>query len=178
LVIFLTLVLCGSIIMWRGYRYQDKLIELSLKLHDEHQRLEQANASLIENIARQQLLQDELVEANKLSSLGLMVAGVAHELNTPIGGAIICVTNADNANDKLKKAMEQGLSKSQFSAAVNLINSSLHLAIINLDKAVSHIKHFKRLAIDRVNEDYLNCLLDDIVSDLIISLRPLLKKII
>jgi signal transduction histidine kinase len=176
LVIFLTLVLCGSIIMWRGYRYQDKLIELSLKLHDEHQRLEQANASLIENIARQQLLQDELVEANKLSSLGLMVAGVAHELNTPIGGAIICVTNADNANDKLKKAMEQGLSKSQFSAAVNLINRSLHLAIINLDKAVSHIKHFKRLAIDRVNEDYLNCLLDDIVSDLIISLRPLLKK--
>jgi signal transduction histidine kinase len=176
LVIFLTLVLCGSIIMWRGYRYQDKLIELSLKLHDEHQRLEQANASLIENIARQQLLQDELVEANKLSSLGLMVAGVAHELNTPIGGAIICVTNADNANDKLKKAMEQGLSKSQFSAAVNLINRSLHLAIINLDKAVSHIKHFKRLAIDRVNEDYLNCLLDDIVSDLIIRLRPLLKK--
>ncbi|GAC21033.1 sensor histidine kinase [Paraglaciecola arctica] len=176
LAILLTLTLGGSIIIWRGYRYHSKLIELSLKLQHEHQKLEQANDALVENIARQQLLQDELVEANKLSSLGLMVAGVAHELNTPIGGAIICVSNADDANNKLKLAMVKGISKSQFSAGVDIINRSLHLAIINLDKAVNHIKHFKRLAIDRVNEDYLNCLLGDIVSDLSISLRPLFKK--
>lgn len=176
LVVFLILSLSGLIIIWRGYRYQEKLIGLSLKLHNERQQLKQANKSLIENVARQQLLQDELVEANKLSSLGLMVAGVAHELNTPIGGAIICVTNADDANNNLTKAMEKGISKSQFSAGVNIINRSLHLAIINLDKAVSHIKHFKRLAIDRVNEDYLNCVLTDIVSDLMVSLQPLLKK--
>lgn len=176
LAVFLTLSLCGLIIIWRGYRYQHTLLELTLKLRNEHQQLEQANTSLIENIARQQLLQDELVEANKLSSLGLMVAGVAHELNTPIGGAIICVTNADDANTKLTKAMEEGITKSQFSAAVELISRSLHLAIINLDKAVNHIKHFKRLAIDRVNEDYFECLLSDIVSDLVVSLRPIFKK--
>jgi signal transduction histidine kinase len=174
--IFLALAICGLILIWRGYRYQDKLIELSIKLRSEQRELKRVNDSLVENIARQQLLQDELVEANKLSSLGLMVAGVAHELNTPIGGAIICVTNADDANNKLKKAMEEGLSKSQFNAAVDLINQSLHLAIINLDKAVNHIKHFKRLAIDRVNEDFVKCLLSDIVSDLIVSLRPILKK--
>ena len=176
LTIFLTLSLASLIIIRSGYRYQEKLIGLSLKLHNEHQQLEQANKSLIENIAKQQLLQDELVEANKLSSLGLMVAGVAHELNTPIGGAIICVTNANDANDNLTKAMEKGISKSQFSAGVDIINRSLHLAIINLDKAVSHIKHFKRLAIDRVNEDYLDCVLADIVSDLMVSLQPRLKK--
>lgn len=176
LAIFLSLTVCGLFIIWRGYRYQDKLIALSLKLRNEQQELKRVNDSLNENIARQQLLQNELVEANKLSSLGLMVAGVAHELNSPIGGAIICVSNADNANDKLKKAMEEGLSKSQFRAGVELINTSLHLAIINLDKAVNHIKHFKRLAIDRVNEDYIDCLLDDIVSDLVISLDPSFKK--
>jgi signal transduction histidine kinase len=105
-----------------------------------------------------------------------MVAGIAHELNTPIGGAIICVSNADNTNNNLKKAMREGLSKSQFSAAIDLMHSSLHLATVNLDKAVNHIKHFKRLAIDRVNEDYVDCLLDDVVSDLVTSLRPLFKK--
>lgn len=176
LVVFLISSLSGLIIIWRGYRYQEKLIGLSLKLSNESQQLKQANKLLIENIARQQLLQDELVEANKLSSLGLMVAGVAHELNTPIGGAIICVSNANNTNNNLTKAMEKGISKSQFQSGVDLINSSLHLAIINLDKAVTHIKHFKRLAIDRVNEDYLNCVLTDIVSDLMVSLQPLLKK--
>jgi signal transduction histidine kinase len=175
-VIFFSLTVCGLFIIWREHRYQNKLIELSLKLKNDQQELKRVNNSLIENIGRQQLLQDELVEANKLSALGLMVAGVAHELNTPIGGAIICLSNADNANNKLKKSMEEGLSKSQFRSGVDLINTSLHLATINLDKAVNHIKHFKRLAIDRVNEDYVECLLDDIVSDLVVSLKPLFKK--
>lgn len=176
LAIFFTLTISGFLIIWRGHRYQQTLIALSLKLQNEQQELKRVNDSLVENLSRQQLLQDELVEANKLSSLGLMVAGVAHELNTPIGGAIICLSNADNANDNLKQAMKEGLSKSQFSAGVDLISSSLDLAMINLDKAVNHIKHFKRLAIDRVNEDYLDCVLGDIVSDLIISLRPILNK--
>ncbi|UJF20868.1 sensor histidine kinase [Shewanella sp. OMA3-2] len=176
LVIFLSLAVCGFFIIWREFCYQCKLIALSLKLQNEQQELERVNDSLTKNIVRQQLLQDELVEANKLSSLGLMVAGVAHELNTPIGGAIICVSSADNANEKLKKSMLEGLSKSQFSAAVELIHSSLHLAIVNLDKAVNHLKHFKRLAIDRVNEDYIECLLDEVVSDLIVSLQPLFIK--
>lgn len=175
-ILFLSLAISSLLIIWRGHRYQNKLIELSFKLSSEQQDLKRVNDSLTKNIARQQLLQDELVEANKLSSLGLMVAGIAHELNTPIGGAIICVSNADNTNNNLKKSMQEGLSKSQFSEAIDLMHSSLHLATVNLDKAVNHIKHFKRLAIDRVNEDYVDCRLDDVVSDLVTSLRPLFNK--
>jgi signal transduction histidine kinase len=175
--IFLSLTLIGLTINWREYRHQSLLIALSLKLRAEQQELKRVNQILLENIARQQLLQDELVEANKLSSLGLMVAGVAHELNTPIGGAIMSVSNAENANALLKKAMLEGITKTQFSEGVDSITSNLNMAKINLDKAVGHIKHFKRLAIDRVNEDYIACSLEVIVADLIISLEPRLKPV-
>lgn len=174
--VFSILFLALLAVNWREYRYQSKLISLSLKLSREQQETKRINAALRENIAQQQLLQDELVEAQKLSSLGLLVAGVAHELNTPIGGAIISLSNADNANDNLRKEMEAGISKSQFSAGVESINSNLHLTKINLNKAAEHINRFKRLAIDRVDEEYRTCQLDEIVTDLIASLQPRLTK--
>lgn len=176
LAVFLAFTLTGLAVNWRAYRYQGNLIDVSLKLRNEHQELNRVNKSLRENIAQQQLLQDELVEAHKLSSLGLMVAGVAHELNTPIGGAIISISIATNANLEFKNAMDKGITKSQFRAGVEAINGSLDMAKINLDKAVNHIKRFKRLAIDRVNEDYLDCSLNVIVSDLIASVQPRLKN--
>jgi signal transduction histidine kinase len=173
--VFVVLATIGLLVNWQEYRYQATLISLSLALQKERQELHQLNQTLVENIARQQLLQDELVEANKLSALGLTVAGVAHELNTPLGGAIMSVSNAHNANKGLEKAMLEGISKTQFSQGVESINSSLDLAKINLNKAVNLIKHFKRLAIDRVNEDYIQCSIDDIVGDLVVSLHHRLK---
>ncbi|MDP5131724.1 MAG: HAMP domain-containing histidine kinase, partial [Paraglaciecola sp.] len=176
LLLFSALAAVGLVFNWRAASYQSELISLSIKLRAEQQELTQANKSLQQIIERQQILQDELVESNKLSALGLMVAGVAHELNTPLGGALISVTNAEHANEKLKKAMLEGITKTQFNTSIGVITDSLHLASINLDKAVEQVKHFKRLAIDRVSADCIACTIDDIVSDLLISLRPTLKK--
>jgi signal transduction histidine kinase len=174
--IFFSFAFAGIYIVWRGQRYQGQLIQLSRKLQAEEQALRQANTSLTEHIARQHLLQDELVEAKKLSSLGLMVAGVAHELNTPIGGAIMSLSNADNANKQLKKSMVEGLTKQQFSDSVESINENLQLVSVNLNRAVNLIKQFKRLAIDRVNEDYVHCSLNNIIADVVTSLQAHIKQ--
>lgn len=174
--LFVSLTIIGLTVNWREYRFQQQLLALSSKLHHEQVELKRVNKALQDNIAMQHVMQDELLEAKKLSSLGLMVSGVAHELNTPVGGAIMALSSANNANKKLIQGVQSGISKSQFSRSVETIGNNLHLANVNLDKVVKHIKQFKRLAIDRVNEDYIKFDIHSTVSDLLLSLQPRLKK--
>src|SRR6185312_5581666 len=68
------------------------------------ERLEQQNAALEQALHRLQEAQTELVRQEKLASLGQMVAGVAHEINTPLG---ICVTATSHLVQELKLTREE-----------------------------------------------------------------------
>ncbi|WP_254843706.1 hypothetical protein [Pseudoalteromonas sp. SK20] len=105
---------------------------MSHKLHIEKIELDIVNRELDATIKQQ--LQEGLIEAQKLSSLGLLVAGVAHEMNTPIGGTVISVSNADMSLNKLNEAMKQGQTKSTLESITTSIGESLALAKINLNK--------------------------------------------
>lgn len=161
---------------YREYIFQKQLITLSKKLQDEKIELDSVNKELDSTIRQQQKLQTSLIEAQKLSSLGLLVAGVAHEMNTPIGGAIISVSNADVAINKLKDAIKTGLTKSQLDNSAQSIEQNLDLAKINLDKAAILVKSFKKMAIDRNSDEVITCNLKKITEDLLITLNSRLKN--
>ncbi|XQF91473.1 hypothetical protein ACOBV8_21530 (plasmid) [Pseudoalteromonas espejiana] len=114
--------LCGFILLlitiayvYRDYKYQLELLKLSKQLKEEETELRAVNNTLSKTIKQQMQLQESLVEAQKLSSLGTcLFAGVAHRnRNTPIGGAIISISNAGMATDKLNECVKTGLTKSQ-----------------------------------------------------------------
>lgn len=171
----LILVAIFGVYLWREYHFKLKLLSSAIELQQEQQALTVANQKLNKNLIQQQKLQEDLVEAQKLSSLGMMVAGIAHEMNTPVGGAVISTSNAQVICQKLQDQIQKGLTKQYLDESLVSINDNLYLSRLNLDKAVMHIKSFKRMAIDRASEQLVSCDMNKIVDDLFAVLHPRFK---
>ncbi|ATG57633.1 MULTISPECIES: sensor histidine kinase [Pseudoalteromonas] len=169
------LLFIGGFILYREYCYTKALKDLFDQLRTEKVELDSVNNQLSNTIRQQQLLQDSFVEAQKLSSLGMLVAGVAHEMNTPIGGAIISVTNAESVMSRLNEGIKTGLTKSLLENSVSSLDDNLGLARVNLDKAAVLVKSFKKMAIDRNNEEFIECNIETIIKELLITLNSRLK---
>ncbi len=169
------LLVIGGFILYREHCYAKVLRKLFDELRAEKLELDSVNNELSNTIRQQQLLQDSFVEAQKLSSLGMLVAGVAHEMNTPIGGAIISVTNAESVMSRLNEGIKTGLTKSLLESSVLSLDDNLGLAKVNLDKAAVLVKSFKKMAIDRNNEEFIECNIEAIIKELLIALNSRLK---
>jgi len=153
-----------------------QLIKLYRQQEKDKKKIEQSSEYNRNLLNQQQLLQHDLVESRKLSALGMMVAGVAHELNTPIGTAILAASRLRAEHKRLTQAVEEGLSKSALDQYLISTETGLELVENSQKKAATLIRSFKRLAIDRVREDVVSYRLDVVVGDLLATLSPRFKE--
>lgn len=144
----------------------DKAIELKAK-----------NEKLEATMQELTLTQKELVEAEKMASLGQLVAGVAHEINTPIGVAITATTFSINEEKKLSKSLsENQLSKKQLTDFLEELSNTNLMVFNNLQTASKLIKEFKQVAVDQNTEEKRHFRLHKYLSEIIGSLTPQLKQ--
>jgi len=117
------------------------------------QDLATSNASLANAIDDLKRLQDELVEREKLASLGSLVAGVAHELNTPIGNALLAASTLLNDLSDLENKRNNGnLTKRQFDEYIAHAKSGMSLTERNLHRAAALVRNFKQVAVDQTSD--------------------------
>ncbi|MFY0655800.1 MAG: sensor histidine kinase [Neptunomonas phycophila] len=166
----------GLFIIYRLYKNNQSFQMLHRTLQKEKSKLETTFQALQAAHEQQNLLIEELAESQKLSSLGMMVAGVAHELNTPTGGALISVSTLQRQLHELQEAINSGLKRSDLDQYVDNAESGLQLTEHNLKQASKLIKSFKRLAVDRNSEDITEFTLDEPIQDLLTSLHSLIKN--
>ncbi|MDR6771377.1 ATP-binding protein [Azospirillum sp. BE72] len=134
------------------------------------QELEKAYADLKET-------QANLVQAEKMASLALLVAGVAHEINTPIGIAFGCATHLSGRTGTLAEAFERGtMKKSDLAAYVATAGESSRLIEQNLTRAAELIQSFKRVAVDQTSEERRRFDLLAYLEEVVTSLGPTLRK--
>jgi two-component system NtrC family sensor kinase len=138
--------------------------------------LSQANGELRQTLDSLHEAQRQLVESEKLASLGRLVAGVAHELNTPLGNALTAATALEEQQRELLASFERG--DLRRSALLSQLGSGIEgsgLVSRNVQRASDIIRGFKQLAIDQTTEMRREFLADEVLHDVLRTLKPMFR---
>lgn len=131
--------------------------------------LEKANLELRKNNER-------LVEADKMASLGVLVAGISHELNTPIGNALMAITTYADHTRHLTERTGTGLTRSMLKGYLSDAVEGMEILERNLRRAAELIGSFKQISVDQSSSQARTFNLATVVSDMLLALSPSLKK--
>ena len=148
---------------------RDNLAERSAAL----QKLNSELAASVETLNR---TQDDLVRSEKLAALGALVAGVAHELNTPIGNSLLAASSLVDHTRDFTNSCEHGVKRSALEAHIADVNRAGDILLRNLSRAVDLVSSFKQVAVDRQSSQSRQFNLADMVGEILLTLWPTLKK--
>ena len=150
--------------------------ELEVKVHDRTAKLENTNKQLHHSLNTLTIAQEQLVQSEKMASLGQLVAGVAHEVNTPLGICITSITALKERVDNIQQALDsQVLTKSYLVDSLKLLLEYEQIIERSLNKSVELIRSFKSVAVEQ-HTDPQECInLHQHVYDVVNTVKTLFK---
>ena len=146
-----------------------KVAERTIEINSKNEKLELTLSQLTQT-------QNSLIESEKMAALGGLVAGVAHEINTPLGISITAIShNQDSLITIDEKLRNKTLRQSELKKSIKTQHEGYLLIINNLERASHLISNFKQIAVDQSSETKREIGITEHIEEIAFSITPLLK---
>lgn len=165
----------------RAVREQRRLVKVSDRLQGQlgavNQELAKRTAEAEEALARLRDAQEQLVQTEKLASLGALVGGVAHEINTPVGIALSCASHLSDATAEIHRLFAaDDIGVDDFQRYMDTAADTARLILSNCERAAALIRSFKQVAVDRTTSERRRFDLAATIGETLDSLGPGLRQ--
>lgn len=157
---------------------RDKALEQAkLELEQRVAEVNSANTELQSTLEKLRLTQEQLVQTEKMASLGGLVAGIAHEINTPIGVGVTAASTLQSKTMAMSRDYtDNKLTNTGLQRYIDLATQSSEIILSNLNRAAELIQSFKQVAVDQSSSEYRSFPVRQYLQEVLLSLKPKLKK--
>lgn len=139
--------------------------------------LARANRELTATLATLEQAQDELIRADKLASLGALVAGITHELNTPLGNSITVASALQSRTQEfIQNFAERQIKKSDLNEFLEFAGTGSDLLMRSLAQARELVTSFKQVAVDQTSSQRRQFDMAELVREVLHTMHPTLRK--
>ncbi len=162
------------------YQIENEILELNSTLEERvierTEELQQANQELENTLDTLNMAQEELVRSEKLAALGSLVAGIAHEINTPIGNSLMVASTLIDRTRALAGSYSTGLKRSTLERYIDDARKAGEILERNLYRAADLVASFKQVAVDQTSSQRRKFSLAEVVSAIMLTLSPAIRK--
>lgn len=155
------------------YRSEQEILKLNATLE---QRVDERTRELTNTLNQLTAAQAELVRSEKMSALGAMVAGIAHELNTPIGNSLTVASTLQDHGATFMAEMGKGLTRSKLDEFVQNSQQGTSILMRSLHHAAELVSSFKQVAVDQTSVNRRVFRLKETLNEILLTMGPTLRK--